>query len=65
MKNVRIYFEIYEGNVEDLPPGYQEVGCHIIFDVYTGENLCRKSQMLAGGNNTTTLSSLTHSSVVS
>ena len=23
MKNVRIYFEIYESNVEDLPPGYQ------------------------------------------
>ena len=27
---MRISFEIYEGNVEDLPTGYQEVKFHII-----------------------------------
>ena len=42
---MRIDFEIYEGNVEELPPGYQEVSCHIIFDVNIGDNLCRKSQI--------------------
>ena len=33
MKNVRIDFELYEDNVEDIPPGYQEVIFHLIFDV--------------------------------
>ena len=35
-ENVRIDFELYECNVENLPPGYQEVSCHIIFDVNMG-----------------------------
>ena len=30
MKKGLIYVELYEGNVEDIPPGYQEVSCHII-----------------------------------
>ena len=38
MKNVRIVFGLYEGNMEDLPTGYQEVSCHIIFDVNMGDN---------------------------
>ena len=42
MKHVRIYFELYEGNVEDFPPGYQEVSCHIISDVKMGENFRHK-----------------------
>ena len=29
---MRISFESYEGNVEDLPTGYQEVNFHIILD---------------------------------
>ena len=40
---MRISFGLYEGNVEDLPPRYQEVGCHVIFDVKMGDNLRRKS----------------------
>ena len=43
MKNVRIAFELYEGNVEDLTPGYQELSCHIIFNVNMGDNYRRKS----------------------
>ena len=43
MKNVTIYFELYEGNVEDFPPRYQDVSCHIMFDVKMGENFRRKS----------------------
>ena len=38
MKNVRLAFEIYEGNVKDIPHRYQEVSCHIIFDVKMGYN---------------------------
>ena len=65
MKKVRIGFELYEGNAEDLPPGYQYLSCHIIFDVNMRENFCHKSRMLVGGNNTTTPSSLSYLSVVS
>ena len=65
MKKVRITFELYEGNVEDLPPGYKEVSCHMIFDVNMGESFRRKTPMAAGGHNTTTPSPLTYSSVVS
>ena len=31
MKNVRIAFEIFEGEVKDIPIGYQKVDCHMIF----------------------------------
>ena len=58
MKNERIDFELYEGNMEDLPPGYQEVIFHIIFDVNMGDNLRCRSHMVAGGHRTTPLSSL-------
>ena len=64
MKNVRIAFEEYEGNVEDLI-GYQKVKCHIIFDVKLGENLRRKTRLVAGGLTTDPPSSITYSSVVS
>ena len=37
----------------------------IIFDVSMVDNFLRKNLMLVGGHNTTTQSSLTHSSVVS
>ena len=64
MKNVRIAFDTYEGDIDDLV-GYQFVKCHMIFDVKTGENFRRKARMVAGGHMTTSPSSLTYSSVVS
>ena len=54
MKNVLIYFELYEGNMKNLPPRYQEVNCHIIIDVNRGYNFRHKHQMVARGNKTTT-----------
>ena len=39
IKNVRPAFKPYEGNKEDLPPGYQQIKCCIIFDI----KLCKKS----------------------
>ena len=39
MRNVRISFEIFEGNENEIPPGYQKVECHMIFDIKMGENL--------------------------
>ena len=65
MKNVRIAFEIFEGNKEDIPPGYQLVNCHMIFDIKMGENFRRKARMVAGGHQTSTPSTITYSSVVS
>ena len=37
MKNVRIAFKIFEGEVKDIPIGYQKVDCHMIFDIKMGE----------------------------
>ena len=65
MKNVRIAFEPFEGNIKDLPPGYQKINCHMIFDIKMGENFRRKARMVAGGHTTDTPSSITYSSVVS
>ena len=42
-EKLRIYFGLYEGNVEDIPTEYQEVSCHIIFDVNMGENFRRNA----------------------
>jgi hypothetical protein len=64
MKNVRIAFEEYDGNVDKLI-GYQHIDCHMIFDIKMGENFRRKACMVAGGHKTSTPSSLTYSSVVS
>ena len=64
MKNVRIAFEEYDGDVDKLI-GYQHIDCHMIFDIKMGENFRRKARMVAGGHKTSTPSSLTYSSVVS
>ena len=64
MKNIRIAFEEFDGEEKDLPPGYQFIRCHMIFDVKMGEGFRRKARMVAGGHMTTTPASLTYSSVV-
>ena len=65
MKNVRIAFEVFEGGEKDILPGFQEVKCHMIFDIKMGENFRRKARMVAGGHTTEAPSSITYSSVVS
>ena len=65
MKNVRIAFEEFEGDVSAIPPGYQEIRCHMIFDIKMGENFRRKARMVADGHRTETPAALTYSSVVS
>ena len=64
MKNIRVAFEEYDGDPSELPPEYQQIKCHMIFDIKMEENFRRKAKMVAGGHTTTTLSSLTYSSVV-
>jgi hypothetical protein len=65
MKNVRPAFEVWEGRKEDLPIGYQEIKCRMIFDVKLGENFRRKARLVGGGHKTVTPASITYSSVVS
>ena len=54
MTNVRVAFEEFDGDKNDLPPGYQQIHCHMIFDVKMGENFRRKARMVAGGHRTKT-----------
>ena len=63
MKNVRIAFEEFEG--DKIPPGYQEIRCHMIFDIKMGENFRRKARVVADGHRTEAPAALTYSSVVS
>jgi Reverse transcriptase (RNA-dependent DNA polymerase) len=65
MKNVRPAFEAWEGDLSEMPIGYQEVKCHLIFDVKMGENFRRKARFVAGGHTTEVPSTLTYASVVS
>ena len=66
MKNVRIAFEIYEGDINELvKKGFTKIDCHMIFDIKMGENFRRKARLVAGGHKTETPSSITYSSVVS
>ena len=64
MKNVRIAFEEYAGEISELV-GYQKVDCYLIVDIKFGENFRRKAKTVTGGHTTSTPSSLTYSSVVS
>ena len=41
MQNVRPDFEVFEKRKEDIPIGYQQIKCHMIFDVKLGENFRR------------------------
>ena len=65
MRNISPAFEVWGKDVEHIPPGYQQIKCHMIFDVKMGENFRRKARFVAGGHTTETPTSLTYSSVVS
>ena len=65
MKNVRPAFKVFEGGIQQLPSGFQEITCHMIFDAKIGENLRRKACLVAGAHTTDAPVTLTYSSVVS
>jgi hypothetical protein len=65
MANVRVAFQVFDGKSNQLQPGYQEIKCHMIFNVKLGENFRRKARYVAGGHVTDPPSSITYSSVVS
>lgn len=55
--------QVRKGHARGDFVGYQEIKCHIIFDIKM--DLTRKARMVAGGHMTETPTSLTYSSVVS
>jgi hypothetical protein len=63
MKNFRIAFKILNGE-ESVPPTYQEIRCHMIFDVKMEDFRC-KARFVAGGHTTVTPHEMTYASVVS
>jgi hypothetical protein len=63
MKNVRIAFKIINGD-ESVTPTYQEIRCHMIFDIKM-EDFRRKARFVAGGNTAYTPHVITYASVVS
>jgi len=71
MKNVRIAFEKWnQGDAtlarsQGVLPGYQEIKCHMIFDIKMDGEFTRKARFVAGGHTTEAPASTTYSSVVS
>jgi hypothetical protein len=65
MRNVRPAFEAWDKDILEIPIGYQEVKCRLIFDVKMGEDFRRKACFVAGGHTTEVPSTLTYASVVS
>ena len=63
MKKVRISFKIFNGD-DVFPPSYQDIHCHMIFDVKM-EDFHRKARFVAGGHTTDTPHAMTYASVVS
>ena len=63
LKSVKVAFKILDDN-ESIPPGYQEINCHFVFDVKM-EDFRRKARLVAGGHMTEPPKTITYASVVS
>lgn len=54
-----VSFKVFDRDEDDLPPKFQFIKCHMIFDVKTAENFRRKARMVAVGHMTETPPSIT------
>ena len=63
MTNVKIAFKVLNSG-DHVPPCFQEIKCHLIFDVKI-EEFRRKSRLVASGHLTNTPTAMTYASVVS
>ena len=63
MKEIIMDLEEYNGDPKDLI-GYQEITCHMIFDIELTENFRRKARFVADGHKTESPASVTYSTVV-
>ena len=64
MKNVRIAFEVFEGDISELKD-HEHISGHLIFDIKLGENFRRKARFVADGYKASTPNAVTYSSVAS
>ena len=64
MKNIRIAFEVFEGDISKLE-NYEHISGHLTFDINLGENFRRKARFVADGYKASTPNSITYSSVAS
>ena len=64
MLNVRIAFKTMS-NDEELPLGYQEMPCHMIFDIKLSKGFHRKARLVARGHLVETPAYMTYASVIS
>jgi hypothetical protein len=62
MENVRIAFKIINGQ-ESFPPTYQEIRCHMIFDVKM-RDFRREARFVTSGHKTDTPHAMTYESFV-
>ena len=70
MDNVRIAFEKIYHTLEEMRDGnvltrYQDIICHMIFDIKIDGNFTSKYRFVAGGHTTDPPASITYSSVIS
>jgi hypothetical protein len=63
MRKVKITFQILNG-YEEVPPMYEEIRCHMIFDLKM-EDFCCKARLVSGGHTTDIPHIMTYASVVS
>ena len=63
MDTVKVAFRVLEPD-EEIPPGYQQIECHLVFTVKM-ENFRRKARYVAGGHVTDAPATLTYASVIS
>ena len=63
MSAVNVAFELMD-DTQKIPPGYQHIRCHMVFDVKM-EDFRRKARFVAGGHTTDPPSTFTYASVVS
>ena len=65
MKNLIPDFGVWEKDISEFWLGYQNITCHMVFDVKKGKNFRSKAQFVAYGHNIKTPAAITYSSVVS
>ena len=52
MGNDRLAFQVHDEHKSDLPIGYQQIKCHIIFDLKMGGKIRQKARLVGGGHMT-------------
>ena len=64
MTKVRVAFKVVDDD-EVIPPGYQHMSCHLVYEIKLSEGFRRKVRMVAGGNQVETPEHMTYATVVS